>query len=544
MARVGAAVTVTIPQGTLRGRKAKTPAGRPYCAFQGVPYAQPPIGPLRFKSPEPPEKWSGIRNATIEPNVAPQIDIFLTNKYKGDEDCLYLNIYTPKLPTGAGAKLIPVMVWIHGGAFVAGSGNTDLYGPEHLLEHDVVLVTINYRLGVLGFLSTGDEVVPGNAGLKDQVMALKWVKNNIANFGGDPQNVTIFGESAGSMSCHLLQLSPAARGYFHKVICQSGVASKEIVSAHIKDRTFRLAKSLGFTGTSSEELLAFLRDQPAQTLVENMANSLTKEEKQKMQSLIPFGPTIEPDSVKDAIITQDPMEILKSGKLNKVPTILGVCSREGILFIRELMENKGIMRELNTNFQRLLPASIPVTREERITIARDIKRFYFENQPLEDTTVEMYGDLRADLLFVYPALLAARVQSSVAAAQPVYFYHFDAVTNLNVFKKMFAKEDVQGASHGDDIAYLFSGEMFKDIPKGPETAEGKAIARMTRMWTNFATKGNPTPDPDDALLTVTWTPFKKDNRCYLNITKDGLSVEKDLNKERMDFWDRLYRVKA
>ncbi|XP_046988442.1 juvenile hormone esterase-like [Schistocerca americana] len=541
MARVGGAVTVTIPQGTLRGRKAKTPSGRPYTAFQAIPYALPPVGALRFKSPEPPEKWSGIRNATIEPNVAPQIDSFFTNQYKGDEDCLYLNVYTPKLPTGANTKLIPVMVWIHGGGFQLGSGNTYFYGPEHLLEHDVVLVTLNYRVGVLGFLSTGDEVIPGNAGLKDQVMALKWVKSNIANFGGDPQNVTIFGESAGGMCCHLLQISPAAKGLFHKVICQSGVASLELVSAPVKDRTFRLAQSLGFTGDSSEELLAFMRGQPAQKLVENALNCLTKEEKQRMQSLVPFAPTIEPDSVKDAIITRSPIEILKSGMFNKVPTILGVCSREGIMFIGELTENKGTMRELNTNFQRLLPTDIPVKREERIIVARDIKRFYFENQPLEDSTIEMYADLRGDIVFYYPALVAARVQSAVAGAQPVYFYHFDVVTDLNMSKKILTKEDIAGASHGDDVGYLFSGEMYKDVPKGPETVEGKVIARMTRMWTNFAAKGNPTPDPDDPMLPVTWTPFKKDNRYYLNITKDGLSVEKDLHKERMDFWDKLYR---
>ncbi|XP_049948015.1 juvenile hormone esterase-like [Schistocerca serialis cubense] len=363
------------------------------------------------------------------------------------------------------------MVWIHGGAFMLGSGYTDFYGPEHLLEHDVVLVTLSYRVGALGFLSTGDEVIPGNAGLKDQVMALKWVKSNIANFGGDPQNVTIFGESAGAVSCHLLQISPAAKGLFHKVICQSGVASLELVSAPVKDRTLRLAQSLGFTGDSSEELLAFMRNQPVQTLVESVLNCLTKEENQRMETLVPLAPTIEPDSVKDAIITRSPMEILKSGKFNKVLTILGVCSREGILFIRELTKNKGTMRELNTNFQRLLPADIPDKREEHITVALDIKRFYFKNQPLEDSTVEMYGDLRGDLFFVHPSLVAARVQYAVAGAQPV----------------------------------------------------------------------NPTPVPEDPILSVTWTPFKKENRCYLNITKDGLSVERDLYKERMDFWDKLYR---
>ncbi|XP_049948014.1 juvenile hormone esterase-like [Schistocerca serialis cubense] len=561
MARVGGAVTVTIPQGTLRGRKAKTPSGRAYTAFQAIPYALPPVGPLRFKSPEPPEKWSGIRNATVEPNVAPQMDVFFGNQYKGGEDCLYLNVYTPKLPTGASAKLLPVMVWIHGGAFMMGSGNTDLYGPEHLLEHDIVLVTLNYRVGVLGFLSTGDEVIPGNVGLKDQVMALKWVKSNIANFGGDPQNVTIFGESAGAMSCHLLQISPAAKGLFHKVICQSGVASLELVSAPIKDRTFRLAQSLGFTGDSSEELLAFMRDQPVQKLVENVLNCLTKESAAAaVLSPAEIVSTLERPAVLDCPTDNREVEDNRPHGASdghsriaawafpsrRAAARNGKCS-SGCFHrnaLPELTENKGAMRELNTNFQRLLPASIPVKREERITIARDIKRFYFENQPLEDSTVEMYADLRGDLVFVYPALVAARVQSAVAGAQPVYFYQFDVVTNLNMLKKVFTKEDIAGASHGDDIPYLFSGEMFKDIPKGPETVEGKAIARMTRMWTNFATKGNPTPDPEDPILSVTWTPVKKDNLCYLNVTKDGLSVEKDLIKERMDFWDKLYRLRA
>ncbi|XP_047106309.1 juvenile hormone esterase-like [Schistocerca piceifrons] len=220
MERMGSAVTVSIPQGALRGRRLKTPSGRTYCSFQGIPYAKPPVGPLRFKSPEPPEPWSGIRNATKEGNIAPQIDFLMRSKteYEGDEDCLYLNVYTSKLPTGENAQLIPVMVWIHGGAFLLGSGNTELYGPDYLMEHDVLLVTFNYRLGVLGFLSTEDELVPGNAGLKDMVMALKWVKSNITRFGGDPGNVTIFGESAGSMSCHILSISSAAKEAKHERI--------------------------------------------------------------------------------------------------------------------------------------------------------------------------------------------------------------------------------------------------------------------------------------------------------------------------------------
>ncbi|XP_046991293.1 bile salt-activated lipase-like isoform X2 [Schistocerca americana] len=286
------------------------------------------------------------------------------------------------------------------------------------MEHDVLLVTFNYRLGVLGFLSTEDQLVPGNAGLKDMVMALKWVKSNIARFGGDPGNVTIFGESAGSMSCHILSISSAAK-------------------------------------------------------------------------------------------------------------VLNV--------------DKAALRELNLNFQRALPATIPVKKEERIAVARDVKRFYFDNQPLDESTIDLYADLHADLVTIYPSVVTARILSSMPAAQPTYFYHFDVTTKLNVFKKLYG-EQFSGVSHCDDLPYLFSEEKTKDIPKGPETEEGKAIARMTRLWTNFAKTGNPTPDPADPMLSVTWLPFKKDEGYYLDITSDGLSSKKDLMKDRVDFWDSIFRM--
>ncbi|XP_046990631.1 juvenile hormone esterase-like isoform X2 [Schistocerca americana] len=428
MARVGGAVTISIPQGALRGRRLKTPSGRTYCSFQGIPYAKPPVGPLRFKSPEPPEQWSGIRNATKEGNVAPQIDFLMTAKteYEGDEDCLYLNVYTAKLQTRENEDLIPVMVWIHGGGFLVGSGSTEVYGPDHLMEHDVLLVTFNYRLGALGFLSTEDELVPGNAGLKDMVMALKWVKSNIARFGGDPGNVTIFGESAGAVACHILSMSSAAKGLFHRIICQSGALTEGVMNTNCRERAFRLARFLGFTGNTTEELVAFMREQPARKLVEHASEAATKE-------------------------------------------------------------------------------------------------------------------LRADLLITYPSVTAARILSSMSAAQPVYLYHFDVVSKLNVFKKQYGGEQFSGASHCDDIPYLFCGEKTKDIPKGPETVEGKAIARMTRLWTNFAKTGNPTPDPGDTLLSVTWLPFKKNEGHYLDITNDGLISKKDLMKDRIDFWDKILR---
>nr|CAD7574329.1 unnamed protein product [Timema californicum] len=234
-------VTVTVKQGSLRGRKVISQPGSTYYSFQGIPYARPPVGYRRFKRPEPPDSWSGIRNALVEGSACIHIDSIF-KRIQGEEDCLYLNVYTPKLPGGY-TPLKPVMVWIHGGGFHEGSGNTTIFGPDYLVHADVVLVTLNYRLGVLGFLCLNDTDVSGNNGLKDQVEALKWVQQNIAQFAGDPGNVTIFGESAGGACVHYHLLSPMSKGI--------GKVELEEVNPHL--RGGKVENHLGKTTTSSPD---------------------------------------------------------------------------------------------------------------------------------------------------------------------------------------------------------------------------------------------------------------------------------------------------
>ena len=202
---------------------------RKFKAFLKVPYAQPPLGHLRFLPPQPALPWEGIRHRRVQ-DLAPCAQMDFNMDIKGVEDCLYLNIYTPAYAAGSGDlsptstcatnttdferqenSLHPVMVWIHGGGFFAGTGNPDLYGPEHLMDEDIVLVTLNYRLGPVGFLTFENDLAPGNLGLRDQIMALEWVRDNIVAFGGDPGRVTVFGESAGSMSIMFLLVSPMAK---------------------------------------------------------------------------------------------------------------------------------------------------------------------------------------------------------------------------------------------------------------------------------------------------------------------------------------------
>lgn len=164
-----------------------------YFSFKGIPFAAPPVGNLRFRAPEDPQPWTGVRDALDHgpscPTAIPSLSM--------GEDCLYLNVYSRSFTDNR-----PVMVWLNPGGFLSGSGDSLMFGPEHLIEEDVVIVTFNYRIGALGFLNTGDSSSPGNFGLKDMIQALKWVRENIANFGGDPDNVTIFGESAGGAAAH------------------------------------------------------------------------------------------------------------------------------------------------------------------------------------------------------------------------------------------------------------------------------------------------------------------------------------------------------
>ncbi|KAL6434744.1 hypothetical protein ACFW04_005157 [Cataglyphis niger] len=201
-------VAVNVREGKLIGIIDKNIHAGNYIAFRGIPYAKPPVGKLRFKDPVPPEPWSGSRDSSKHGNIAVQKDP-ITREMIGDEDCLYLNVYTADIESW---RKRPVMVWIHGGAFSTGSGDATIYGPDYIVRKDVVLVTLNYRLGVLGFLNLNDKVATGNQGMKDVVMALQWVQKNISKFTGDPGNVTIFGESAGGAIVHYLTLSPLSKG--------------------------------------------------------------------------------------------------------------------------------------------------------------------------------------------------------------------------------------------------------------------------------------------------------------------------------------------
>lgn len=368
-------VLLLTPSGILRGRHQINKSGIPgyYYSFRGIKYGQAPVGSRRFRSALPEKPWKGVRNALREGSVCPHRNMLL-DTFKGNEDCLFINVYTPELPTASRNPKLPVMFWIHGGAFAFGSGNSFLYGPDFLVAEGVVLVTFNYRLGPLGFLGAGGDA-SGNAGLKDQVLALKWVQDNIIAFGGDPNSVTIFGESAGGASVHYLMLSPSARGLFHRAISQSGSALLPWAFAEQpKRRAVKLAQVLGFTTNSTKELVEFLRRVPVRKLVDATKRTLTEEDEKKNIGL-PFVPSVEaidndlypweePNEdlfeEESRFLTERPVDMLARGDVTPVPYITGFNTHEAMLFIRRKQDpfNSPATQSLLTSF--LLAISLPL----------------------------------------------------------------------------------------------------------------------------------------------------------------------------------------
>lgn len=260
---------VRLPQGLIRGRIVKSStSGREFVAFLGIPYATPPLGSLRFKLPVPPTLWNHVYSATSYREPCPQFDSRATEL--GNEDCLYLNVYTPALPSSGTASMYqakyPVMVYIQAESFE--NGDSSLYGPDKLVDHEVVLVTFNYRLGLLGFLSTADEAASGNWGLHDQRMVLQWIKAHIDLFSGDPNRVTLFGQGAGAASVVLHLAAPKSEGLFHRAIAQSGSALCDwAIEKDPLSFAQGVAESVGCPNNSNERMVECLRTISASSLL-------------------------------------------------------------------------------------------------------------------------------------------------------------------------------------------------------------------------------------------------------------------------------------
>ncbi|EDS28751.1 juvenile hormone esterase [Culex quinquefasciatus] len=318
----------------IRGSLRTSTTSSSYEAFLGVPFAKPPVGELRLANPVPNDPWSGIYDARQpKPPCIQRIDVQTpAGNIVGDEDCLYLNVYRPSLVV----ESLPVVVYIHGGAFQYGSAAPSNVGPEYFMDNGkVILVTVEYRQGALGFLSSGCSVIPGNFGLKDQAMAIRWVKRYIHRFGGDSNLITVAGQSSGAASAQLHMMSPLSRGHFSRAIMMSG-STLSFWAAPSKDSAYVVRQQLAVLGIqsfaemSSQDMLATLRGVEAYDLVKSIDN--LKQILGIVRSLVVYGPVVEPFVKRQSFLSDDPQKLWDAGDYEPIPWLAGLLPNDGLIF--------------------------------------------------------------------------------------------------------------------------------------------------------------------------------------------------------------------
>ncbi|KAF2902141.1 hypothetical protein ILUMI_04049 [Ignelater luminosus] len=526
-----------IPQGTLRGQYLESVSARKFSSFTAIPYAEPPIGVLRFKAPQPAGPWHGILDASKSHPICPQINVFVgDDTIRGDEDCLYLNVYTPQT-TYPADKLLPVMIFLHGGGYLAGDGSRSSYDPSILMDKDIVLVIPNYRLGLLGFLSTGDEISPGNYGLKDQNLAIKWVKDNIKHFGGDPDSITLFGQSAGGSSAHFHMLSPLSKHLINRVICESGTAfSRWALAPNDQGTRYarKLARHFNCSVQTSFEMIECLRRVDAYELTKRQ--DLFYE--WSFHPMMPFKPVIEPN-IEGAFLSEHPMDTVKNGRAGNVTFMTGITTDEGAFVSPSLYNTPGLLEDFNEHFEKKAPLTMLYNEvaPDKNYVTKRIRKFYFGEKAIDNTTRSEVTNMLTDGNYLLAANEAVRLHLRYTH-QPVYFYVFGYRGSVS-FSSIFGDPlNDYGTCHVDELIYLFL--LPNVFPQYELNHNERNMAEiMTTLWTNFAVTGDPTPTTD-ALIPEKWEPIKTDNLEFYFIMNDtNLEMSERYNWERAQFWDDL-----
>lgn len=481
--------------------------------FLGIPFAKPPIGSLRWKAPLEPDEWQGILETKEFAPACPQKEFSQGDTsfvVRGDEDCLYLNVWTPKL---SGSDL-PVLVFIHGGGNQQGSAytinaGTNMYDGQNMAERgNVVVVTIQYRLGPLGYLvhpgleEENEFNKSGNYAVMDHILALKWVKNNIANFGGNKNKVMIFGESAGAVNVGNLLCTDVAKGLFQRACMESGISLIDIY-ANAKLKGIEYADKFKETGSNAEKI-AYLRSLSAGELIK--------------YNTAPFENGIVQQSwsaVKDDVIFKNySIVAVQNGDFNKVPVIIGSNAEEASLS-SPLVVTPPMVETLISSF-------VPQNYRD------EAKQLY---PPGNNNTIarESYVKFLSDMQFISTARKTAEC---IAANQeiPVYRYFF-------TYRHSIPQLEKYGSYHGMELFYVFnnwentslgSGFLFKESDKSVQD-------NMLKYWINFADKGNP-----NSSELESWPEFKEGYDCYLDIKADPDGTKCGIRKLETDFW---YKVK-
>ena len=512
-----------------------TERGNRFAAFRGVKYAEDPVGELRFKDPKPFDAgnaiWDVSGNSKIAcvqdpiPNPDPNGGPF------GQEDCLVLNIYVPESAI-TNQEALPVMAWIHGGGLFNGVNYYDDSGPQMYMDRDVVLVTINYRLNIFGFFSLGDEVVPGNAGLKDQSLALRWINSNINGFYGDPDMITIFGESAGGQSVGYHLISPMSRGLFRRAIMQSGTPLDSWATP-LKPEFNKIHRDqvLEFLGCPIESALECLQGKEAVELL-------------RSKPLTNFA-MVDSDFTSDPFLPLDAEELFKNGDFDtNLEILIGTNSDEGIMFVFDQLADPNKWQDftdLNVLTRTLFVNQIiydDVIADDILAKVDKIIEFYIGSLDNinEDHKQEVFN-MFTDSAFLYGSYKTVKYLLDFNV--PVYQY-------ILTFEGQYSYPDLlgiekQGVCHGDDLVYIFNPSLgFYGNFTVTEPDSINLREEMTSAWTNFAKYGDPTP-PNSEGNWRSWTPLDKSSPLsFWNISGADSAMADDTKiVERMKLWENL-----
>ncbi|XP_058674398.1 bile salt-activated lipase-like [Ammospiza caudacuta] len=497
--------------------------------FRGIPFAAPP---KTLEDPQPHPGWDGTLEAKEFKKRCMQLKLTQTD-VRGSEDCLYLNIWVPQGRKQVSTKL-PVMVYIYGGAFLLGGSqganflDNYLYdGEEIAVRGNVIVVTINYRVGPLGFLSTGDENLPGNYGLKDQHMAIAWVKRNIKAFGGDPDNITIFGESAGAASVSLQTLSPKNKGLFKRAISQSGVG---VCSWAIQRDPLVWAKKLGEkVGCSTDNTTVLanclrISDPKALTLAYHL--QLTHLTMPLVHTLA-FSPVVDGDFLPDV-----PEKLFANAA--DIDYLAGVNNMDGHIFagVDVPAINRPLVKVTADQVYNLIKGLTVDRGEAGANATYNIYTQSWGDKPEQEVVKKTVVDLTTDYIFLIPTQVALDLHLQNAKSGKTYSYVFSEPSRMPVYPRWV------GADHADDLQYVF-GKPFA-TPLGYWPKHRTLSKAMIAYWTNFARTGDPNKGHSD--VPVSWPAYTNDGKHYLDINhkmnKD--SVKQNLRSRFVTFWNSVY----
>ncbi|SPP84097.1 esterase B1-like isoform X1 [Drosophila guanche] len=548
MERSDGSILVQTESGPVVGRRCTGVYGDEYVSFEGIPYARPPVGRLRFMAPLAVTPWTEPLDCRSQGPKPLQFNHY-SKKLEGVEDSLHLNVYAKELKS---AKPLPLIVFFFGGGFEKGDPTTDLHGPDYFMMQDVVVVTISYRVGPLGFLLLNDPAVgvPGNAGLKDQVLGLQWITANAASFNADPNNVTAFGESAGAASVHYLMLNPKAEGLFHKAILQSGNVLCTWAQCPITDMPQRLAGNLGMENANTATdamILDYLQALPGEQLVKPY---LLSQAEHMDDCLFQFGPMVEPYKTEHCVLPKPPSELLSTAWGNKIPLLMSGTSFEGLLMYARVFVAPYLLTSLKDQPEHMLPREEKRARPRTMarSLGQRLRALHFGESALAMSPegVLAYCEYASYKVFWLPILrvIRSRLRQTCSCA-PTYLYRFDFDSpTFNHQRIKYVGDKLRGVAHVDDHSYLWFGSFAWKLDK--HTPEYLTIERMIDIVTSFARSSNPNcPKVAEQLpRTKEWLPLDSRQSTVecLNIS-DSIKMIELPELQKLSVWESICKIK-